>query len=182
MDIQTFLDQSMVKMRTDRLATSKQLLLGELILKLELVKGKDKPISFDFGMKVGQAMSWRGSYCELALGYSEKGGVESSWNSDTVSWESKDGEYKSYEQDAFKLPDNPTTQDVLNMLKTVLDKEMVGYKGGDFLMHKDVAVYISNYSESTVDNYLGEEYATVAPFDVVEGEDKVTILTQKVDY
>ena len=68
------------------------------------------------------------------------------------------------------------------MLESLTDKEMVGYKGGDFKMHKNVAVYLGNYGSSSVDNYREKEYATVAPVDVIEEENKVVIVTNEVEY
>lgn len=180
MDIQTFLDGQMKKLREERLSNSSQLLLGELKLKLEAIKDKKKPIVFDFGMKPAGASSWRGSYCELGLEYSEKGGGSASWDSDRVEHEFPD--MKFYEKDEFELPEAPTAQNFLDMLNALTDKTMTGYKGGDFKMHKNVAVYLGNYGDCSVDNYNGKEYATVAPFDVVEQEDQVVIITNEVEY
>lgn len=180
MDIQKLFDAQMAQIRQDRLSNSSQLLLGELKLKLDLVKDKTKPIVFDFGMKPAGASSWRGSYCELGLEYSENGGGSASWNSDRVSYKSEYGD--SYESDIFEIPETPTTQNFIDMLKALTDKTMTGYKGGDFKMHKNVSVYLANYGSSSVENYKGEEYITVAPFDVIEDNDLVTIITQKVEY
>jgi hypothetical protein len=180
MNIQNMLYGQMAILRKERLAQSSQLMLGELKLKIESIKDREKPIEFDFGMKPAGASSWRGSYCELGLEYSENGGGEASWNSDRIEYESPYG--NGYESDTFSIPENPTTQKFLDMLNALTDKEMVGYKGGDFKMHKNVAVYLGNYGSSSVDNYNGEEYATVAPFDVIENENKVIIITGKVDY
>lgn len=171
----------MAKQRQEDLSNSNQLLLGELKLKLSAVVDKSKPIVFDFGMKPAGAGSWRGSYCELGLEYSEEGGGSASWNSDRIEWQSDDGQYKSYEMDKFEIPESPTTQDFLNMLEALTGKEMVGYKGGDFTMSKNVAVYFANYGSSSVDNYKGKDYATVAPFDVVENEKEVVVVTQEID-
>ena len=74
MNIQKMLDAQMSKIREERLGNSNQLLLGEFKLKLEAVNDKTKPIIFDFGMKPAGASSWRGSYRELGLKYSENGG------------------------------------------------------------------------------------------------------------
>ena len=172
----------MSKEREKRLGESSQLLLGELILKLDNIQNKNKPVVFDFGMKPAGASSWRGSYCELGLEYSENGGGQANWNGSDVEWESDDGEYKSYKQSTFELSENPSMQQFLDMLLALKDKEMVGYKGGDFTMHKNVAVYFGNYGSSSVDNYKGKEYATVAPFDVVENENDVVIITDEVEY
>lgn len=167
--------------REKRLSSSSQLLFGELKLKLELVKDKSKPIVFDFGMKPAGACSWRGSYRELGLKYSENGGGNANWNGEEVGWQN-DGEYKEYEKESFKLPEKPTTQQFLDMLYALSDKEMVGYKGGGFTMHKNVSVYFGNYGESSVYNYKGKEYATVVPVNVVEDEEKVTIITEENEY
>jgi len=180
MDIQKMIDGQMAKIREERLSSSEQLLLGELKLKIETVQDKNKPIVFDFGMKPAGASSWRGSYCELGLEYSENGGGSASWNSDRVDKEFEDMTF--YKKDSFKLPENPKTKDFLDMLNAIIGKTMTGYKGGDFVMSKNVAVYLGNYGDSSVDNYNGKEYATVAPFDVVEQEDKVIIITQEVEY
>jgi len=182
MDIQQLFNGQVAKIRQDRLSNSSQLLMGELKLKLEGVQDKSKPIIFDFGMKPAGASSWRGAYQELGLEYSKDGGGSASWNSDEVEYESDDGQYKSYKSETVKLPENPTTQEFLNMLEALTDKEMVGYKGGDFKMSKNVAVYFGNYGDSTVDNYKEKEYATVAPFDLVENEKEVVIETQEVEY
>ena len=178
--LQQFVDGEMSKMRTEHLSKSSQLLLGELKLKLEAIPNKKKPIVFDFGLKPAGASSWRGSYCELGLEYSENGGGDASWDTNEVEYTSPYGD--SYKKETFTIPENPTTQNFLDMLNALTGKTMTGYKGGDFTMHKNVAVYLGNYGSSSVDNYLGEEYATVAPFDVIEGKDKVVIITGKVDY
>jgi len=178
--MQAIFDGEMAKLRAKRLAESPQLLLGELKLKLSTVSDKTKPIVFDFGMKPAGAMSWRGSYCELGLEYSENGGGNASWDSDRVvhnTW----GD--SFESDEFEIPENPTCQNFIDMLNALTDKTMTGYKGGDFVMHKNVAVYLGNYGESGVKDYPGEEeYPTVAPVDIEETEDKITIVTKAVEY
>jgi len=180
MDFQKLLDAKMTQIREERLSESEQLLLRELKLKLQLVKDKSKKIVFDFGMKPAGASSWRGSYRELGLEYSENGGGTVEWNYNELEFEI--GDYKSYKQDKFELPENPSTQNFIDMLEAITDKVMVGYKGGDFRMHEHVSVYFGNYGDSSVDGYKGEEYATVAPFDVIENEKEVVIVTEKVDY
>lgn len=71
MNIHELLNAQMSKIREERLANSGQLLLGELILKIESVKDKSKKIAFDFGALPAGACSWRGSYYELGLEYSD---------------------------------------------------------------------------------------------------------------
>ena len=79
MDLQTYLDNAMKASRTDSMEKSNQLTLWELILKLEnaiLQKEKAEPVTvmFDFGrFKPTEFMSWRWSYCELSIWYSEEG-------------------------------------------------------------------------------------------------------------
>jgi len=178
---QKFIDGQMKIMRDKALSESSQLLLGELKLKLDAIKDKGKPIVFDFGMKPAGASSWRGSYCELGLKYSEEGGGEANWDTDEVEYSSPYGD--SYKEETFTLPENPTAQQFLDMLNALTGKTMTGYKGGDYTMHKNVAVYLGNYGESSVDNYNGKEWATVAPFDVIETEEggSVIIITGEVD-
>lgn len=59
--------------RRKAFAASRQLSLGEFILKLEAIADKSKAIVFDFGPPYcSQLMdSWRGIYAELAIGYSD---------------------------------------------------------------------------------------------------------------
>lgn len=182
MDLSTIIGNHLSKIREEELAKSNQLLLGELKLKLKNVKDRKKTIEFDFGMKPAGASSWRGSYRELGLLYSENGGGCASWNSPQIEWQSEDGQYKSYRQQIFHLDENPTTQNFIDMLDALTNKEMVGYKGGDFTMHKNVAIYLANYGNMSVYNYNGKEYATVAPVDVVEAENKVIIITKEIEY
>lgn len=178
--LQKFIDGQMSKMRDENLSQSGQLLLGEIKLKLEAIVGKEKPIVFDFGMKPAGACSWRGSYCELSLKYSENGGGYADWDTDKI--EEKIDDYTFFEKESYTIPENPTVQDFLGMLNALTGKTMSGYKGGDFVMHKNVAVYFGNYGSSSVENYKNKDYATVAPFDIIESEDIVTIITNEVDY
>ena len=53
---------------------SPQLTLGELILKLSVVQDKTLPVIFDVKKYHPEGVeSWRGSYCELAINYRDKG-------------------------------------------------------------------------------------------------------------
>ena len=173
-------DSFMAKAREERLSNSSQLMLWELKMKLQMVEDKTKPIVFDFGMKPAWASSWRGSYCELWLEYSEKGGGNASWNSDRISYESS--YWNSYESDTFDIPESPTAQNFLDMLEALTDKEMTGYRGGENKMHKNVAVYLGNYGESGVSWYNWEDYSTVAVYDIMEENDRVVIITNSTEY
>lgn len=67
------------KQRARRFSKSNQLSLGEIISKVEdLLKLKDEKINvvYDFGYLAPKEIdSWRGSYDELALDYSNHGGL-----------------------------------------------------------------------------------------------------------
>src|SRR5579884_2690083 len=118
MDIQEILDNAVQVQRAEQMKTSEQLMLGELILKLEAVQNKNKPVAFDdpvyHPVDIG---SWRGSYCELALEYSQDGEVLS-------------------------------TAILLQMLKNAIGKTFGGYKGGEYMMGKTTPVWVANYGES----------------------------------
>lgn len=180
MDIQEMINAKMAEMRVERMANSDQLTLGEFILKLKMVD-ENKPIFYDFGQRPAGASSWRGSYCELALEYSKGGGGGATVNSDKED-EYSSPEYRSYEQDTFDLPEDPKVKDIIAMCDFILNKEMVGYKGGNFKMHKNVAVFVANYGESGISDYNNEDYPSVGVFDVVESDDTVVILTKTVEY
>ena len=70
MDIQTIFDNALMAARKESLANSPQLTLGELILKLDALGDKSKEVSFAFESARPTGFdSWRGSYCELAIGF-----------------------------------------------------------------------------------------------------------------
>lgn len=72
-DFQTMMDNAMAASRANRQKNSPQMLLGEMIAKLESVS-QDKNIVFDFdGIRPCGLDSWRGIYAELAISW-EKGG------------------------------------------------------------------------------------------------------------
>src|SRR3990167_11288913 len=68
MDLQTLLNNEVAAQRAEKLKNSPQLLLGELILKLESVKNKDLPLFIDLMDKRPKGVdSWRGVYAELPI-------------------------------------------------------------------------------------------------------------------
>lgn len=78
MDIQEIIDRQVRVMRKASFDKSGQLTIGQLIEQLKLVRDKSAYVRFNFGyMRPKQIESWRGSYSELAIGYSEDGGEES---------------------------------------------------------------------------------------------------------
>ena len=127
MDIQTMLDNAVQAGRANTMKTSKQLTLGELILKLEAIpktwkdhEGKDneKTVRFNFEYLHPTALSsWRGSYREIAIEFSEKGYA-------------------------------PKLSEFISWLKEAIGKTYEGYKGGDFVMGKNTPVWVANYGHS----------------------------------
>ena len=74
MDLQTILDNAVAAERAESMKTSPQLTLGELILKLEATATDQWPVIFDVAPWFPtHAGSWRGSYRELALDWTDKG-------------------------------------------------------------------------------------------------------------
>jgi hypothetical protein len=72
MDLQSILHNAVAAQRAERMKGSEQLMLGELTLKMEAVKNKALPVIFDEGKYVPSTLdSWRGSYDELAIEYTE---------------------------------------------------------------------------------------------------------------
>ena len=58
-----------------------------------------------------------------------------------------------YRGDYYELAVEPaynvTREEMLACLRSVLGKELTGYKGGYFLMHGDVDVYLASYSHTS---------------------------------
>jgi hypothetical protein len=109
--------------------------LGGLIKYLEK-ENPDEEIRFDFGYMLPTTLdSWRGVYAELALGYTPLDEVE----------------------------DRPTVGSLLAECRRALGKSFYGYKGGDFLMTSDTAVWVDNYSEcsNTEITHLSSDYRGV---------------------
>jgi hypothetical protein len=180
MDLQTILNNAVAAKRAEDLKNSPQLLLGEMILKLELVKNKDLPLFIDLMDKRPKGIdSWRGIYAELAIQTETFG----SYNTDKIEWESKDGEYKSYVQKEIGK-ENPTVAEWIDVLKEAVGKTFTGYKGGNFTMGKGTPVYLAENGEAsfkTDDKEIDEKdysnYKTTYFIDVKEEKDKVYLIT-----
>ncbi len=69
MDMMKAINAQMKADRQDKLAASPQLTLGELILNLEAIGDKSKPLALDFGAFPEKVGSWRGIYAELSIRY-----------------------------------------------------------------------------------------------------------------
>jgi hypothetical protein len=147
MDLQTYLDNAMIANREERMKTSDQLTLGEIILKIEPILKKQEMIKekykheaavvFDFEYLYPIDIdSWRGIYRELALG--------------------------------FESGDNKmTVVDFYKMIKDCVGKTFTGYKGGDFVMGKNTPVWVANYGNS----------GNTAVIDIIDNEYEVVIIT-----
>ena len=179
MDIQALVDNALAKQRMEELKNSPQLLLGELILKLEAVKNKDFPLFIDIMDKRPKGInSWRGSYCELAIQTEGFG----RYNTDVVSYHSSYGD--SYEQKDIGK-ENPTVAEWIEVLKEAIGKTFVGYKGGDYLMSKNTPVWLAEYGHSSfkindkpIDEKNYSNYKDVFFIDVEEKEKAVYLVTR----
>lgn len=130
MDIQEMLSNAVAAKRQEELKNSPQMLLGELIAKLEGIKPKEKEddeekqVYFDFEyLHPTKPMSFRGIYSELALGFT-----------------------------SHDFPDRkskpPTLTEFIGWLKEAVGKTYEGYKGGDFVMGKQTPIWVANYGNS----------------------------------
>jgi hypothetical protein len=124
MNTQEYFKMAVGSYRKESFDKSDQLTLGELILKLEPIvqkAGNEGKIDvvYDFGSLFPTDIdSWRGSYNELALNYT------------------------NYD-DSIPL----TVIDFYSLLKSAIGKTFTGYKGGDFIMTKNTPVWVSNYGD-----------------------------------
>ena len=181
MNLQTFLDNAVAKARQEEVANSPQLLIGELILKLEQVKNKKLPLFIDLMDKRPMGInSWRGSYCELAIETESLG----CYNTDIVEYESKEFDYKTYKHKSIGK-ENPTVEEWIGVLKEAIGKTFTGYKGGNYLMSKNTPVWLAEYGNSSFkidDKPIDEEnysnYKSVYFVDVKEEKDKVYLITK----
>lgn len=118
MDFLDFLTNEVAMQRAKEMKTSQQLTLGELILKLEAVEDKHKPVIFDGGKYHPSCVnSWRGAYEELAIEYEE---LSRPWS----------------------------TKHLLILLRNAIGSTFYGYKGGEYVMGKTTPVWVANYGYS----------------------------------
>lgn len=153
MELQTILNNALAAKRAEEMKTSAQLTLGELILKME-GKSPEKPVVFDDGKHFPTHLgSWRGSYCELALGYNE------------------------YETE--KPMDGATFSE---KLKEAVGKTYTGYKGGDFIMGKSTPVWVANDGECIGFREETEDGHETAIVDIIETDDSIVLQTFNTTY
>lgn len=117
-DFQEYINNAVAVARAERMKTSDQFTLGEMIMRLETIRNEDYPVIFDVVKFHPTGIdSWRGVYSELALEYSSEG-------------------------------EPMSAKQFLTILKETMSKTLVGYKGGDFLMGKTTPVWVANNSET----------------------------------
>ena len=152
-----------------------QLLLGEIILKLEAVKNKKLPLFIDLMDKRPMGIdSWRGDYGELSIQTEDFG----QYNTGIVKEKTPYGDM--HEMKIIGC-ENPTTAEWIGVLKEAVGKMFVGFKGGDFLMSEDTPVYLAEYGEAYFKT--GDRIADRVYFvDVREDADKVYLITELVYY
>ena len=181
MDLQTMVNNAMDAARAKEMLNSDQLTMGELILKLESVKDTSLPVRFDDEkLKPTGLGSWRGSYKELAINYE---GAQSCL--DQPGPDCKMDEYghdykcecgRDEKAHSTSLPENPSAQNLLNVLNLAKGKVFEGYKGGDFTMGKTTPVWVANYGESSGFKREGDKY-NQAVVDVEETDKGVILKT-----
>ena len=123
--------------------SSKQMTIGELISALKR-KDQDASIRFDwiYTIPSGGVHSYRGYYEDLAIGYGK-------------------ANYK----------DDPKVADVVRWLGDALGKTFQGYKGGEYTMSENTAVWVADYGET----------GGVGIVDVIEHEGDVVLKTAIID-
>jgi hypothetical protein len=112
-----------------------QLTLGQLIDALEK-RDQSEHVRFDFcGTFPGRIDSYRGYYEDLALGW--------------------------LDYDYEKQP--PTVAQLIESLKECVGRVFTGYKGGDYEMDRDTAMWVANYgrSDGTCITGVTGEYGTI---------------------
>jgi len=100
--------------------------LGALIRALERSKfdpeGKSRYVRFDFGGLVPASLnSYRGYYSELALGF----------------------------EDPSERHGEPNVVELIEMLKGAIGKVYEGWKGGQYTMNEDTAIFVANRGDAT---------------------------------
>lgn len=170
MDIQAQLDAFMKASRQEELAQSDQLLLWEIILKLESVKNKSLPVEFDIPWyKPYGIWSWRGIYAELAI-YTNKVGSIQTWKMLQETW----WEYAEHEA---LWKENPNVVELIANLKKCIGGTFTWYKGGDFTMGKNTPVSVCRANNDSWFYYDEENYKNTWITDVKEEADKVILIT-----
>lgn len=159
MDLQTLLSNAVTAGREERMKTSDQMTLGELIARLEGLPmkyewnndpaGADREVYLDFASCFPTELSaWRGSYSELAIEFSC--GRSSCRHDGAMSLE------------AF-----------VTLLKDAIGKSFEGYKGGESVMGKRTPLWVAQWGDSGDTAVVGVDTSS---------DYKVTIKTASREY
>lgn len=151
--LQTAITNAVKSSRNERMKTSSQLTVGELLIKLEAIPNDQKEerqviFAFEYAFPTGLA-SWRGNYYELAF---------------TFDFPKYDSEKGSYTQ-------APTLSEVISWLKDCIGKQYTGYKGGEFIMEENTPLWVANYGNSGntgVVDISFDDYEVVLKTDIFE--------------
>jgi hypothetical protein len=122
---QDLLNNAVSKMRSDRLKTSNQWTLGELIVALDMIENRSLPVYLDRFEIPTHFISWRGSYDELAI-----------------------------EFDETSLP-LTVEQFLSKCKSVLDGEVFVGYKGGEFTMGRRTPVWVDHYGEGIHRGVIG---------------------------
>lgn len=153
-----------------------QMLLIELIDRLERCKDKDKPLYLDIGDKRPYGLtSYRGRYEDLCITTEEQGCYKIEISVDT------DSNIRGEVQKRIGKK-HPTVNEFIDVLKESIWKVFIGYKAGEFRMSKYTPLWIAEYGESKLYVPEIETMCIVYPVDVYEDDelDKTFIVTNKV--
>ena len=179
MNLETTIPNTIKEQKQEELKSSDQLMLSELISKLEAVKNKELPLFIDIMNKRPKGInSWRGCYAKLAIQTKDFGYY------DTYGSEGKTEHIKSYKQKTIGK-ENPTVKEWIVILKKIIGKTFTGYKGGNFTMEKNTPVYLAEYSNASfkiddkeLDTKNYTNYKNVFFVDVKEQDKKVILVTK----
>lgn len=105
-----------------KIESGKEYNLGQFINDLKKYKDEFLEVEFDNGYIPTEFDSWRGNYCELALGYEEKG-------------------------QGIVIHSNGLYKKAYNANNSIF----TGYKGGDFVMDLQTPIHQANYGEVGVE-------------------------------
>ena len=113
----------------------KTMTLGEIINELKAVKNQASEIRFDFAyFRPARLISWRGSYDQLAIDYTNE------------------------------HPGEKSVAEFLKECESAIGKTFTGYKGGDFEMGFETPVWVAGYGEScetAVIGFINTGYDTI---------------------
>jgi hypothetical protein len=140
--IKTYLENAVKASRAKTLANPDQLTLGELILKLEPIvknqkEGEEATVRYDF---------------------------EYLFPTSIDSWR---GSYDELALNFETHGNEMSVSDFLKMLKDCIGKKFIGYKGGEYTMHKGTPIWVANHSHS----------GNTAVIDVVDNDYEVILIT-----